>query len=239
MEKQAAEQLLKQLTAALERDPWVDTHQWPIEIEPTDAHLILQGRVENVAAKRSAVVHARLLSSLPVEDRLRVAVGEARQDKELRNEVVKILGGEPALSECRLRVMTDTGPEIIHEADRGHIDIDVDDGVVTLSGEVGSLSHLRLAEVLAWWSPGCQAVVNHLRVEPPQEDSDDEIADAVGMALEKDPLVHASQVVIDVRGGAVTLQGSVATEEEKHFAALDAWMVPGVRKVDNRIETRS
>ncbi|MEJ2061531.1 MAG: BON domain-containing protein [Gammaproteobacteria bacterium] len=32
------------------------------------------------------------------------------------------------------------------------------EGVVTLTGEVGSLTQRRLAEVLTWWTAGCELV---------------------------------------------------------------------------------
>ena len=55
-----------------------------------------------------------------------------------------------------------------------HVEAAVRDGVVTLNGRVQSLSHKRLAGVLAWWVPGTRNVVNGLDVQPPEEDTDDE-----------------------------------------------------------------
>jgi osmotically-inducible protein OsmY len=46
----------------------------------------------------------------------------------------------------------------------------VDGDVVTLNGQVPSLSHKRLAGVLAWWVPGVRDVVDGLAVEPTQSD---------------------------------------------------------------------
>ncbi|NIO09735.1 MAG: BON domain-containing protein, partial [Deltaproteobacteria bacterium] len=36
----------------------------------------------------------------------------------------------------------------------GEIEIEVENGVVVLNGHVPSMSHKRLAGVLAWWVPG-------------------------------------------------------------------------------------
>ena len=118
------------------------------------------------------------------------------------------------------------------------IDIEVVEGVVTLSGRVGSLTHRRLAEVLAWWTAGCELVENRLRVVPPEQENDGELTDAVRIVLEKDPLVQSSQISIDVQHGEVTLKGYVASEEERRLAVLDAWYVPGVREVVDRIQAR-
>ena len=58
-------------------------------------------------------------------------------------------------------------------------------GVVTLNGEVPSLSHKRLAGVLAWWVPGTRDVINGLEEVPPEEDNDDELIDAMHVACWK------------------------------------------------------
>ena len=48
----------------------------------------------------------------------------------------------------------------------GSIVIEVKKGIVTLNGEVPSLTHKRLAGVLAWWVPGTRDVVNGLEEVP-------------------------------------------------------------------------
>jgi osmotically-inducible protein OsmY len=122
-------------------------------------------------------------------------------------------------------------------ADRS-ITASIHEGAITLTGRVGSLTHSRLAEVLMWWTTGCSFVQNMLEIEPPEEDNDDEINYAVRIVLEKDPLVHADQLTVATAGGVVVMNGTVAKTEEKRFAVLDAWYVPGVSDVVDRIEAR-
>jgi osmotically-inducible protein OsmY len=121
---------------------------------------------------------------------------------------------------------------------RGEIRYLVEDGVVTLSGEVPGLGRKRLAGVFAWWVPGSRDVVNGLAVVPPEEDSDEEMTDAVRIVLEKDPLVRASQIRVASRERVVTLEGLVATEAERDMAEYDAWCVFGVDKVVNEVAVR-
>ena len=40
------------------------------------------------------------------------------------------------------------------------VEFAVEDGIVTLDGEVPSLTHKRLAGVFAWWVPGSRDVIN-------------------------------------------------------------------------------
>jgi hypothetical protein len=173
-------------------------------------------------------------------DRLRV-VASQMEDGQLRAEVVNTLMGEPVFLDYGFRLKHDGGFEtwrVTKSKIDEQIDIEVHDGVVTLTGRVGSLTHRRLAEVLAWWTAGCELVENRLRVVPPEKENDGELTDAVRMVLEKDPLVHSSQISVAVDHGEVTLNGYVASDEERQLAVMDAWYVPGVREVVDRIQSR-
>ena len=77
-----------------------------------------------------------------------------------------------------------------------------------------------------------------MEVIPPQEDSDEEIAKAVRLVLEKDPFVNAERIRVTVKKGVVTLEGDAPSEPQKEMAEFDAWYVFGVDKVDNRLEVR-
>src|SRR5690606_21475114 len=104
----------------------------------------------------------------------------------------------------------------------GVIEASVIDGMVTLDGAVPSLSHKRLAGVLARWVPGSRDVINGLGVEPPGEDSDDEITDAVRLVLEKDRFVRADQICVRTRQRVVTLEGVVPNDSIREMAEFDA-----------------
>lgn len=235
--------LLKTLSAAWEREPRIDLHHYPIQAALRDGELSLVGIAPDIAAKKLACsVARRLAPDLRITDRLRLEPVDGRRQGKLRDAVTRSLLHEPAFAEYGVRAKRDLLMETLREP-RGDparsIDLVIDEGVVILVGEVGSLMHRCLAEVLAWWAGGCEDVQNNLRVMPPEEENDGELGDAVRMVLEKDPLVHEGQVSIRVRQGRVTLEGLVSSEEEARLAGLDAWYVPGVEEVDNRIRTRA
>lgn len=235
------------LSAAFERDSRMDAHQYPVRISVVGSELILEGMQADIAAKRVAARLAREAvaqsrQTLTVVDRLRVAPAQAQEDGALRAEMISALTQEPVFRDYQLAVLRDEGPELLHdpgEKGAGKIEIMVEDGIVTLSGEVGSLTHRRLAEVLAWWTAGCQNVHNRLKVVPPEQETDGELADAIRMTLEKDPLVHADQISLRARAGVVTVTGYVASQQERRLAWLDIWCVPGVHEVDNQIRAGS
>lgn len=232
---------VRELLEALAHDPRIDLHTYPIQVVEQDDRLVMEGTVANIAAKKLTLrIAQRVCGACPVLDRLHVAASRM-DDGELLTEVVDILLGEPAFTEYGMRVKQGNEFETwrVSKSELGElIDIEVVDGVVTLSGRVGSLTHRRLAEVLTWWTAGCELVENRLRVVPPEKENDGELTDAVRIVLEKDPLVHSSQISIDVQHGEVTLNGYVASEEERRLAVLDAWYVPGVREVVDHIQSR-
>ena len=92
--------------------------------------------------------------------------------------------------------------------------------------------------MLAWWTPGCRDVVNSLDVQPPEEDNDAEVVDALRLALEMDPLVQADQIQASCRDYVVTLEGYVRSAEERRQAERDAWCLFAVDRVINRIAVR-
>lgn len=238
-----SEAVLKKIRAAFEREPRINLHRHPIAMAFDDGVLTLEGEVEDIAAKKLALELGGAEDGVRgVVDRLRVIPTDRREDGDIRDAVCSFLLQEPTLFNATMKVWQKERVETLRNAGAepaGTIVVTVENGVITLDGEVLSLSHKRLAGVLAWWTPGCRDVVNGLEVVPPEEDGDDEVADALRLVLEKDPLVHADQIRASVSNRVVTLEGFVGDEEEKKMAELDAWYLFAVDKVINRIEVKA
>lgn len=235
--------VIKEVYAALERDPRINVHAGHIELSFDDGILLLQGEVTDIAAKRLAckrAVTAATNGVTGVVDEVRVMPAAERSDNEIRDSFCRFLLSEPALTNCSLHSYHNGQRMMLREvSEEGcKIEVAVEDSAVVLEGAVISLAHKRLIGALAWWVPGSADVVNDIQVVPPDVDSDDEISGAVHMVLEKDPLVDASQVRADTRRNVVTLRGYVRTDEEKRMAEADAWYVYGVDDVINQIDVR-
>lgn len=218
-------------------------HRYPIQLRFSGEDLILEGETEHIAAKKLAL---ELAASVPgvgrIVDRLKVAPAQRMSDAEIRDYIYRALIQEPAFYTCGVSARVKGENEILGEfvpGPGGHIHGDIEDGVVILNGQVPSLSHKRLAGVLAWWVPGSRDVVNGLEEVPPQKDSDDEITDAVRMVLEKDPFVRADQIRVSTAHSVVTLEGVVSSEPAKQMAEFDAWYIFGVDKVVNKLEVEA
>ena len=234
--------VLDRIRAALEKETRVNLHRYPIKLEFSDGDVVLTGELENVGAKKLALeLAAAVAPAAGLVDRLKVTPAQAMSDAELRDHAIKVLLDEPALEHCllhsRLPKQLQTHRNGVAEPS-GTIVVEVRDGVITLNGEVPSLSHKRLAGVLAWWVPGCRDVVNGLTEVPEQQDNDDELTDAVRLVLEKDPFVNATKIQVRSKNGVVTLDGLVPNETMRRMAERDAWFVLGVREVVNRIDIK-
>jgi osmotically-inducible protein OsmY len=234
--------VIRRVHRALEHETRIHLHRHPVRIGYADGAVILDGEVEHVAAKKLALELAAAVEGVRgVVDRLHVAPAERKGDGAIRDSLVAFLLHEPEFRQCAIRVRAKgrvgTVREVPDEA-AGEIEVAVDEGVITLEGRVISHSHKRLAGVLGWWAPGCRDVVNALAVDPPEEDNDAEVVDALRLALEMDPLVQAGQIRASCRNYVVTLDGCVRTEQERRQAELDAWCLFAVDDVVNRIEVR-
>lgn len=233
---------IERIRAALENDRRVNLHRYPIAVAFAGDDLVLTGELEDIAAKKTALkLAAASAPKTAIVDRLRVTPAQPMSDAELRDHVIKVLLEEPVFEHCLLHSQLPKQlltyrhgiPEPI-----GTIVVEVSDGVVTLNDEVPSLSHKRLAGVLAWWVPGCRNVVNGLAELPAQQDNDDELSDAVRLALEKNPFINATKTAVASKDGVVTLAGLVPNETMRRMAERDAWFVLGVRAVVNNIAVK-
>lgn len=234
----AEERIVNEVAAALERETRVNLHRFPLYLSFADGVLTMEGEVEHIMAKKRALeVAAAIPGVAGIVDRIRLAPATAMEDGELREHVCNALLAESQLESAAIWALVKGKPEVVRETDGavGSIDVEVNEGVVLLNGAVTSLSAKRLAGVLAWWVPGSRDVVNGLDVSPPQEDNDDEVVDAVRLALEKDPFVNAGQIRVSSRNYAVTLEGLVRNETQRQMAEADAWYVFRVDRVLNRL----
>jgi len=233
--------LREKALAAIRSEARIGPHFKPtvLEIE-ADGTATIQAEVDNVSIKRLALERLAATKGVTaIVDRLRVKPAMAMSDDGILDHLRKSFYDEPAFRQLKLKEREGGKVKLVRDAfeeARGEIEFEVKKGVVILNGSVPGLVTKRLAGVLAWWVPGARDVVNGIAVEPPEEDTPDEIEEAVRIALDKDPFVDASQVRVGVRHRTVRLTGSVHSREARDAAEWDAWYVFGVDDVINELE---
>ncbi|MDT8342256.1 MAG: BON domain-containing protein [Longimicrobiales bacterium] len=142
-------------------------------------------------------------------------------DRSLQTQVLEELDWEPSL-------------------DASAIGVAVTEGVVTLTGEVGSFLHRHNAEEAAARVRGVRAVANDLEVKVgvAYGRTDTQVAEAVLKALDLNISVPFDQIEVVVSDGVVTLKGEVAWEYQRRAAASSVRELAGVRGVVNQIRLK-
>jgi len=190
-----------------------------IDVE-TDAGVVtLSGEVDSYLAKLAAEDEAEEVRGVVgVVNMLEVDVPE-RTDARIRSDVVTALAADPATEAFEISVA-------------------VDDGEVTLSGEVDSWAEKTLAADVARDISGVVDVANELTYEVTLDQADPEIREAIEQRLRSDASLDSGLIGVTVNDGVVTLTGSVASAAEKTEASTEAWMVAGVEEVNNNLEVQ-
>jgi len=120
------------------------------------------------------------------------------------------------------------------------ITLEVNNGVVTLGGNVHDYPSRDSAVAIAETTPGVKDVIDNIEVAPTSNFDDDlrlRLYAAIYRypALQRYSLNPAKPIRIVVDNGHVTLYGVVDSELDKKIAGTQANSVPGVFSVDNQL----
>jgi len=115
------------------------------------------------------------------------------------------------------------------------VDVVTSGGIVTLSGDVGSVLEKDRAEVLATTVKGVRGVVNQIEVQAPLR-TDTAIEEDADSALLADAATESWEIETSVADGMVTLSGTADSWQEKQLAAKVVKGVRGVKGIDNKID---
>lgn len=116
------------------------------------------------------------------------------------------------------------------------IDVDTDQGIVTLTGTVTNLEAQERATRIAGTVRGVRAVINRIEVEPLRERSAAALQELVEAALLYDPATETYQIDVGADDdGLVTLTGTVDSWQERELAEAVAKGVSGVTGIENNI----
>ena len=139
-------------------------------------------------------------------------------DKELKRQVESALDWDPSL-------------------DASDIGVSVDEGVVTLRGNVASYAEKMAAERFALGVFGVKAVANDLTVHlaTDSQRTDTEIAQTAVAALQWNTVVPKDRVTVTVTNGWLALNGILDWQYQKDAAAEAVRDLIGVKGVSNAI----
>lgn len=139
-------------------------------------------------------------------------------DRDLKDHVESALDWEPSL-------------------DAANIGVSVDEGIVTLRGDVRSYAEKLTAERVALRVYGIRAVANDVVVHVPTEfeRTDTEIAQAAVSAIKWNTMVPRDRLTVAVSNGWLTLNGTLDWQYQRDAADRAVRNLVGVRGVTNNI----
>jgi len=201
-----------------------------IDVDVSNGEVELSGSVGSLAEKRLTAADAWVRGVKDVDSENLDIEWWARDDMR-RKELFVTLSDEETERAVRDAFLYDPRVKSYH------VEVDANDGRVTLTGTVDNLEAKLAATKDAQNTVGVWSVENHLKVKPLKIPADDDLESRVGLALITDPYVERTDVEIEARDGWVYLSGQVNSSFEKYQAERVAEGVKGTVLVVNNIDS--
>lgn len=210
----------------LEINPLVDAGLIDVKVE--DGTVFLSGIVGSVMEKTRAYNDAWVAGVEDVNDSgLEVEYWAKDEDK---REIMPIKTDQEVEKAVKDTFLYD--PRVFSF----DVNVDADNGLVTLTGEVDNLKAKKAAAQDARNTTGVWSVDNRIIVRPMTPPSDEEIEGNVKDALLWNPVVERFELTVFVRNKKVYLYGRVDSAYEKIAAEDAVSRINGVVAVENNID---
>lgn len=209
------QQLKKDVEAELEWDPAV--HSARIGVTVQDGIVTLSGSVADLAEKAEIERAARRVEgvqAIAMEVQVSLPTDHIRTDADIARAVENALKWHTQLPANRIQVK-------------------VERGLVTLSGEVDWDYQRRSAESAVHLLTGVVGVVNLISIKAKPTPAN--ISERIRSALERQAEREARAIEVSVTGSTTTLRGTVHSWYEWAAAQGAAWSAPGITSVRNEL----
>jgi osmotically-inducible protein OsmY len=204
-------ELKHDVEAELEWDPSVDARQIGVTVK--DGIVTLTGEVTSYAQKWNAERAAeRVEGVIGIANEIEVKAPGERSDADIAQAAVNALKWNVLVPSERVQVK-------------------VDNGWVTLRGEVSYEFERRAAERAVRDLPGVRGISNLITIKPRVEPRD--IKSKIEETFRRQAALDANRISVQVNGGEVILRGTVHSWAEREQAERAAWAAPGVTSVKN------
>jgi osmotically-inducible protein OsmY len=204
-------ELRRDVERELEMEPSIDERR--IGVAVLDGIVTLTGEVRSYAEKWQAErTVERVTGVRGVANELVVKPATERSDVDIARAAADTLKWNVLVPSERIKVR-------------------VENGWLTLDGEVEWEYQRRAAERAVRNLPGVKGISNLVVVKPRVQPSD--VRRKIEEAFEREAAIDAQHIDVQVNGSEVTLSGRVRSWAERHAAEKAAWSVPGVTAVRN------
>jgi osmotically-inducible protein OsmY len=209
-------QLKADVTDELAWDPAINASNIGVTVQ--DGIVTLSGHLDSFSEKHAAEHAVRRVAGvrgIAVELDVKLSPAHERSDSEI---------AQAAADALRLNTLVP----------KGKVQVEVENGWVTLSGEVDWSYQLASAEQSVRPLAGVRGLFNEITVKPRVNGED--IARQITAALTRQATREARHIGIEVEGGVVTLSGKVHSLAEHDAAMGVAFSAHGVSHVVDRLQ---
>jgi osmotically-inducible protein OsmY len=166
---------------------------------------------------------------------------------EAENATKKVLGVKAIVQDIEVKIpgsWTRSDTEIVNDVltalksnwsiANDKINVKVEDGWVTLEGDLAWYYQKEAAKNVACFLKGIRGITNDIKICPKTQDPIDQLD--IQNAIDRSWIFDNSDIQVDVCENAVTLFGTIPSLYQKDMASLIAWNSPGIHDVDNQLE---
>ncbi len=211
-DRQLQQDVFNELTA----DPSVNAEK--IGVSVSGGIVTLSGKVESFYEKWQAEKAAqRVLGVQGLTVAMDVAIPSNRQrtDEDIARSAQTVLGWNAALPADSVKVM-------------------VENGWVTLRGELGWNFQREIAEKVVAELIGVKGVTDQIDLKP--HVSGEHVKDQIDAAIRRQAVMDAQKISVKVDGGQVTLEGTVSNWAERDVIKHAAWSTAGVQALVDKLQ---
>ena len=209
-------QLKADVTDELAWDPAINAAGIGVMVK--DGVVTLTGHLDSFAEKHAverAIHRVESVRGIALELDVKLSAVHKRSDSEI---------AQAAVTSLQLNSMV---PD-------GRVQVEVEDGRVTLTGEVDWSYQLARAEQCIWPLAGVRGLDNRITIQPRASGKD--IGAQITAALTRQAIREARHISVEVEGGAVTLKGTVHSLAEREAAVGAAFSAQGVSRVVDKLK---
>jgi osmotically-inducible protein OsmY len=209
-------QIQKDVIAQLNWEPILNAANIGVFVK--DGIVTLTGIVDSYSKKLVAERVAKNTSGVKaIAEEIQVGISSSsrRTDTEIAEAILNALKWHSAVNENKIKIK-------------------VEDGVVTLNGEVEWDYQRRAAKKAIENLTGIRAIYNFISVTTTATPID--IKKKISDFFHRSATIDSDRVTVEIAGNKVILRGTVQSIKEKEDAELAAWSAPGIIDVDNRLE---